>query len=58
LDIPTNLRDFGLAETDIPALTRDALGVARLAKAFPVPDVQAAYAQIVHNAFYGVLAGA
>lgn len=57
LGIPTDLRSFGIAEADLPALTRDALAVTRLAKAFPVPDVEAAYGRIVHNAFHGVLSG-
>lgn len=57
LGIPTDLRSFGIAEADVPALVRDALAVTRLAKAFPVADVEAAYARIVQNAFHGVLAG-
>lgn len=56
LDIPSDLARFGIAREDLPALLDDALGVARLAKAFPVPDVTAAYARIVDNAWHGRLA--
>lgn len=55
LDIPTDLRGFGLNATDVGPLTADALAVTRLAKAFPVPDVAAAYGRIVQNAFDGRL---
>jgi alcohol dehydrogenase len=51
--IPTDLRALGVPQTALPALTRDALAVTRLAKAFPVPDVEAAYADIVQRAFDG-----
>lgn len=57
LDIPTDLRSFGIAESDLPMLTRDALAVTRLAKALPLADVEATYGRIVHNAFHGVLSG-
>ncbi len=55
LGIATDLRAFGIAESDLDVLTRDALGVARLAKAMPVPDVAASYRDIVRNAFSGQL---
>ncbi len=57
MGIPTDLRAFGIFEADLPALTRDALGVTRLAKALPVDDVDAAYASIVRHAFFGTLSG-
>ena len=56
LGIPSDLARFGIAREDLPALLDDALGVVRLAKAFPVPDVSAAYARIVDNAWHGRLA--
>ncbi len=56
LDIPTDLRGFGLQPADVARLTADALAVTRLAKAFPVPDVAAAYRCIVQAAFDGHLA--
>lgn len=56
LGIPSNLKDFGVAREELPRLTEDALAVARLAKAFPVPDVAAAYAEIVQRAWDGMLA--
>lgn len=56
LGIPANLKDFGIAQEELPQLTDDALAVTRLAKAFPVPDVATAYANIVRRAWQGVLA--
>ncbi|MBA4741846.1 MAG: iron-containing alcohol dehydrogenase [Azoarcus sp.] len=56
LDIPNDLARFGIAREDVDRLTEDALGVARLAKAFPVPDVPAAYREIVDRAWHGRLA--
>lgn len=56
LGIPANLKHFGVAREELPRLTEDALAVTRLAKAFPVPDVAAAYAAIVQRAWDGVLA--
>ena len=55
LGIATDLRAFGIAEADLPALTRDALGVTRLAKCLPLADVPAAYDAIVRNAWAGRL---
>jgi alcohol dehydrogenase len=57
LDIPTDLRSFGVAERDLDALLHDALGVTRLAKAFPVQNLERAYASIIDNAWRGALAG-
>jgi alcohol dehydrogenase len=56
LDIPTNLRDFGVTEESLDALVADALAVSRLAQAYPGPDVAAAYRRIVRRAFDGRLA--
>jgi len=55
LGIPTTLKDFGIVQEQLPALIDDALAVTRLAKAFPVADVAATYAQIVHRAWAGEL---
>lgn len=56
LGIPNDLESFGIAREDVPALVEDALGVVRLAKAFPVADVPAVYARIVDAAWHGQLA--
>lgn len=58
LGIPTDLRAFGVQEENLEALVSDALGVTRLAKAFPVSDVARRYRDIVHNAFNGRLSAA
>ena len=55
LGIPTDLRAFGIAEHELEALIRDALGVARLAKAFPLPDIEAVYSSIICKAWRGEL---
>lgn len=57
LDIPVSLRDFGIAQSALSALIEDALGVTRLAQAFPVPDVPGTYGRIVENAWRGSLGG-
>ncbi len=57
LGIPTDLRSFGIQESALDALLRDALDVTRLAKALPVADVPAAYARIIGQAWRGALAG-
>lgn len=57
LGIPTDLHAFGVREEDLAALTQDAIGVTRLAKAFPVDDVPASYCGIVAQAFRGRLSG-
>ena len=54
--IPTTLRAVEVRREDLDRLVRDALDVTRLARAFPVPDVAARYASIVHNAWAGTLA--
>ena len=53
LGIPTTLDAFGIGESQLPALTADALAVTRLAKAFPVRDVAGTYAGIVRHAWEG-----
>lgn len=55
LGIPTTLQQCGIAQHQLNGLVTDALGVTRLAKAFPVPDVAARYAAIVRNAWHGEL---
>ncbi|WP_313517394.1 iron-containing alcohol dehydrogenase [Pseudomonas sp.] len=55
LDIPTDLKAFGIAADGLEALIADGLAVTRLAKAFPVADVDAAYRRIVENAWSGTL---
>lgn len=58
LGIPTDLPALGIKESELRDLERDAMGVTRLAKAFPVPDVAVRYRAIVRNAFAGRLRGA
>ncbi|WP_454825196.1 iron-containing alcohol dehydrogenase [Paraburkholderia xenovorans] len=55
IGIPTTLEDLGIEKASLPLLINDALGVTRLAKAFPVPDTKAAYARILNNAYHGDL---
>ncbi|MFP3757127.1 iron-containing alcohol dehydrogenase [Cupriavidus sp. SIMBA_020] len=55
LGIPTTLQQCGIAQDDLETLVKDALGVTRLAKAFPVPDVPVRYAAIVRHAWHGDL---
>ncbi len=55
LGIPTTLKDLGIEKASLDSLTRDALAVTRLAKSFPVPDVEDAYGRIVRNAYDGCL---
>ncbi|MEA3095765.1 iron-containing alcohol dehydrogenase [Caballeronia mineralivorans] len=55
LGIPTTLKDLGIAKASLDSLTRDALAVTRLAKSFPVCDVEDAYGRIVRNAYHGRL---
>lgn len=57
LDIPTDLKAFGVDPKMLDSLVEDALGVARLAKAFPVDNVDQVYRQIVRNAWEGHLTG-
>lgn len=56
LGIPSDLASFGIAREDVECLVDDALGVVRLAKAFPVADVPATYRRIVEAAWHGRLA--
>ncbi|MCY1230462.1 hypothetical protein D9M72_428750 [compost metagenome] len=53
--LPTTLQACGIGPGDVDTLVREALGVTRLAKAFPVPDVPARYAAIVRHAWAGTL---
>jgi alcohol dehydrogenase len=55
LGIATTLRQFGVAQQDLPALIKDALAVTRLAKAFPVKAVADTYASIIGHAWDGTL---
>jgi len=57
LGIPTDLRSFGVAPSQLANLLADALGVARLAQAVPVDDVDDLYSSIVSAAFNGQLSG-
>jgi alcohol dehydrogenase class IV len=53
--IPTTLAGFGVTEDDLEGLIENGLGVARLTKAFPIQPPEAAYREIVTNAFHGRL---
>jgi len=53
LGIPPTFAQFGVSRDQLPGLLQDALQVTRLASAFPVPDVPAAYGRIVERAFEG-----
>ena len=53
--IPTTLQGFGVKESDLPALTRNGLGVSRLTKAFPIQPPDEVYQRIVVNAYHGIL---
>lgn len=55
LGIPTTLATFGVAREQLSGMVADALAVTRLAKAFPVADVPAAYASIIERAWLGQL---
>lgn len=57
LGLPTTLAAMGIGADQLDGLTREALAVARLSKALPVPDVAARYADIVARAHVGRLAG-
>lgn len=57
LGIPTDLRAMGIKERELADLLADALGVTRLAKAFPRADVAMQYRAILRNAFLGDLRG-
>ena len=53
LDIPNNLKDFGINQADLPRLYSDAMSVTRLRNALPVPDTADAYRRIIANAWLG-----
>lgn len=55
LGIPTDLNAFGVARASLNELLTDSLGVTRLAKAFPVGNIEESYAQIIDNAWHGGL---
>lgn len=55
LGIPTDLHAFGIPQTALKDLLADSLGVTRLAKAFPVGNIEEGYAQIIENAWCGGL---
>lgn len=55
LGIPTDLNAFGIAQESLSDLLVDSLGVTRLAKAFPVGNIEESYAQIIDNAWRGGL---
>lgn len=55
LGIPTDLNAFGVPRTSLKDLLTDSLGVTRLAKAFPVGNIEESYAQIIDNAWHGGL---
>lgn len=52
LGIPTDLNAFGVARTSLQDLLTDSLGVTRLAKAFPVGNIEDSYAGIINNAWH------
>jgi alcohol dehydrogenase class IV len=56
LGIPTDLCALGVEESSLADITRDALAISRLAKAFPVEDIQTAYGAIVRRAWRGEIA--
>ncbi|KJK16158.1 alcohol dehydrogenase [Burkholderiaceae bacterium 16] len=51
--IPGDLASFGIPESQLVALTADALAVTRLAEAFPVADVSSRYSSIIRGAWRG-----
>ncbi|NBW01498.1 MAG: iron-containing alcohol dehydrogenase [Betaproteobacteria bacterium] len=55
LGMPTDLKGFGIREHQLDQIIRDGLNVSRLAKAFPIQPPNAAYAEIVRNAYHGTL---
>ena len=54
--IADNLRDFGVAESDLPRIAQGGLAVTRLVKAYPAPDAARDFHAIVRNAYAGQLA--
>lgn len=57
LNMPTDLKGFGVREDQLEQLIGDGLNVVRLAKAFPIQPPQQAFAKIVRNTFHGRLSG-
>ncbi len=57
LEMPTDLKGFGIQEHQLEQLTGDGLNVVRLAKAFPIQPPQQAFADIVRKTFLGKLSG-
>lgn len=57
LGIPDSLASFGVSPQQLPKLVADGLAVTRLRKAFPGDSVEAAYWNIVNNAYVGKLSG-
>jgi len=57
LGLPTSLAAMGIGAERLEALTRDALAVTRLTKAFPAADAPRRYAAILAQAHAGRLAG-
>lgn len=57
LEIPTNLKDFGIQEEQLEELLDEALKVTRLLEALPVAQKKQAYKKIIHNAWHGRLLG-
>ncbi|VVD91009.1 alcohol dehydrogenase [Pandoraea horticolens] len=55
LGIPTDLNAFGISQGSLRDLLIDSLGVTRLAKAFPVGNIEECYAEIIDNAWRGGL---
>lgn len=57
LNMPTDLKGFGVREDQLEQLIGDGLNVVRLAKAFPIQPPQQVFAEIVRNTFHGRLSG-
>ncbi|AKM32271.1 alcohol dehydrogenase [Pandoraea faecigallinarum] len=55
LGIPTDLNAFGIPQASLKDLLVDSLGVTRLAKAFPLGNIEESYAQIIDRAWHGGL---
>lgn len=57
LDMPIDLKGFGIQAHQLEQLTQDGLNVVRLAKAFPIQPPQQSFADIVRHTFEGRLSG-
>jgi alcohol dehydrogenase class IV len=55
LGIPSTLRACGVSGHQLETLVQGGLGVTRLTKAFPIQPAEAAYRDIVRNAYEGTL---